>query len=397
VSSDASRHRLAILIFSPYLTPHVGGVESFVSELSEVMLRGTEVERITVFTAHLPPTSPPRETLSESYTVVRYPAVEPIPNFPVPKLWTASFWRALRSAGPRSHDLLVSHTRFFVSSALALACARALRRPLLHVEHGSDYVQLSGRASRAFARAYDSTIGRLVLRQADAVVAVSRAAAGFVRRLARREAYVIYRGMWPHRLASLSADRRVLDFARQRLVVSFVGRLIDGKGVSDLIRAFAQVAGNDSVLCLVGDGPRRAELESIAATLGIRDQVLFLGYLDEGQALSAILASDVVVNPSYTEGLPTTVLEAAFLGRAVLATDVGGTDEVLKDGRSGILVAPRDINSLARQLERLLRDPLLRQQLGSAAQIDVKNRFSWERSAQRFTDVVWSTIRQSGS
>jgi len=60
VSSDASRHRLAILVFSPYLAPHVGGVESFVSELSEVMLRGTEVDRITVFTSHLPPTTPLR-------------------------------------------------------------------------------------------------------------------------------------------------------------------------------------------------------------------------------------------------------------------------------------------------------------------------------------------------
>jgi glycosyltransferase involved in cell wall biosynthesis len=385
------------LIFSPYLAPHVGGVESFVSELNEVLLRRPEIERITVLTSELPPGAPGREASTPRCVIVRYPASEPIPNFPVPKVWSRSFWRALRAAAPRGHDVLVSHTRFFVSSALALVCARATGRPLVHVEHGSDYVQLAGRISASLGRVYDVTIGRVVLRGADAVVAISQAAAGFVWILARREAHVIYRGFWPHRLASLVADPRVVAFGRGRPVIAYVGRLIDGKGVPDLMRAFAQLEGPGAVLCLIGDGPRRSDLETLADELGVQDRVACLGYLDEAQALAAILAADVIVNPSYTEGLPTAVLEAAFLGRAVLATDVGGTREIIASQRTGVLVAPRDVESLARELARLLADAELRDRLGSAARLDVTQRFDWETSASRFCEVAQSAIDRLSS
>jgi glycosyltransferase involved in cell wall biosynthesis len=383
---------LRILIFSPYLEPHVGGLESFVSELNEELLRDDHLQQITVFTARLPETAPIHEGFGTRYRVVRYPAVEAIPNFPVPKLWRASFWRALRAAAPRGHDVIVCHTRFFVSSALALACARATGLPLIHVEHGSDYVQLSTRRNNAIARTYDLLIGRLVLRRADTVVAISRAAARFVHRLARRDSVVVYRGIGLHRLTSVPPDRRLLAHADGRNVVTYIGRLIDGKGVSDLVQAFAAINSGHSVLCLVGDGPRREDLELLARRLGIAELVLFLGYVNEAEALASIAASDVVVNPSYTEGLPTTVLEAAYLGRAVLATDVGGTSEIVTDGHTGVLVRPRDVDALGRELNRLLGDPALRSRLGSAARVDAQQRFSWEPAARRFVELAQSLI-----
>ncbi len=210
--------------------------------------------------------------------------------------------------------------------------------------------------------------------------------------LAGREAEVIHRGMWPHRLSSVSADPDVLRFAGGRPVVTFVGRLIDGKGVADLVQAFARISETRAVLCLVGDGPRRADLESLSRRLGVGERVRFAGYLEEAQALAAILASDVVVNPSYTEGLPTTVLEAAFLGRAVVATNVGGTGEVVQDGHSALLVAPRDSDALAAAIDRLLADPPLRERLGSTARAEAQARFSWETSAERFAAVARRTI-----
>src|ERR1019366_6400723 len=105
------------------------------------------------------------------------------------------------------------------------------------------YVQLSGRAARVAARLYDHVLGRLLLRHADGVVAVSQAAAGFVRDLAGRDAVVIHRGMAVQRMHAAAADRGVLEWARGRELVTFVGRLIDGKGVADLLEAFAATAG----------------------------------------------------------------------------------------------------------------------------------------------------------
>lgn len=379
--------KLRLLIFSPYFAPHVGGLEGYVSDLDDVLLGSGEVDEITVFTPWLPPEGPLTERRGPGYLVVRYPALELIPNFPVPKLWRREPWRALRSVGPSGHDVFVSHTRFFLTSTLALVCARILRRPLLHVEHGSDYVQLSGRLPRMAARIYDLLLGRLLLRRADGVVAISHAAAAFVERLSGRKVEVVHRGMWTERLEAVQPDGEVLEWAEGRPVISFVGRLIDGKGVPDLLQAYAEPP-LEAVVCVVGDGPRRVELEGLAVQLGISSCVRFLGYLPEERAWGVIRASDVVVNPSYTEGLPTSVLEAALLGRAILATDVGGTPEIVTDDEGGVLFKARDLEALRSGLERLLGDPKLRERMGSRARAEAAGRFDWKLSASRFAAIA---------
>jgi glycosyltransferase involved in cell wall biosynthesis len=381
---------LRLLIFSPYFPPHVGGLEGYVSDLDQALLDSGEVAALTVFTPRLPPESPAIERRADGHVIVRYPAFELIPNFPVPQLWRRAFWSALHSADPARHDLFVSHTRFFLSSTLALVCARIARRPLLHVEHGSDFVQLSGRAQRAAARIYDLVLGRLLLRRADGVIAISRAAAAFVKRLANRDAQVVYRGMWTERLALVALDQHVLEWADGRVVITFAGRLIDGKGVPDLLNAFARLdgAGAGAVLCIVGDGPRRQDIESLAESLGVADRVLMLGYLSEDRAWSVVRSSDIVANPSYTEGLPTSVLEAALLGKAVLASDVGGTREIVTDGEGGLLFAPRDLDGLHAALARLVGDADLRVRLGAMARSEAEGRFDWGVSASHFAEIA---------
>ncbi len=358
------------------------------SDLNDVLMRSERVDAITVFAPWLPQEGALAEDRGDGYRIVRYPAFELIPNFPVPKLWSRGLWRALRATRPAGQDVFVSHTRFFLTSAFALLCARAVRRPLLHVEHGSDFVQLSGRAPRAAARLYDLSFGRLLLRHADGVIAVSHAAAAFVQRLAGRHAEVVHRGMWVERLDAAEPDPELLEWAAGRPLVTFVGRLIDGKGVPDLLHAFAALDGAQQVACIVGDGPRRAELETLGEDLGISERLRFAGYLPEARAWSVIRASDVVVNPSYTEGLPTSVLEAALLGRAVLATDVGGTPEIVTDGRGGLLVKAHDVDGLRSRLTRLLADPDLRARLGSTARAEAVGRFDWPACAERFLDLA---------
>jgi glycosyltransferase involved in cell wall biosynthesis len=381
-----------LLIFSPYFPPHVGGLEGFVSDLDDALIGAVESDEITVFTPRLPASAPRRESRADGYDVVRYPAFELIPNFPVPKVWSPEWVRALRSLEMRSFDVFVSHTRFFLVSTLSLALARLLRRPLVHVEHGSDFVALDRRATRLAARVYDLLLGRLLLRRADAVVAISDAAARFVLELSGRRAIVIRRGIWRERLEAVAPDEQMLAWADGARLVTFAGRLIDGKGVADLVEAFAQIEDESVKLCIVGDGPRKAHLEALAARLGVADRVLFLGDVPEARAWAAIRATTILVNPSYTEGLGSSVLEAAVLARPVIATDIGGHPEVIVDGEGGYLVPPRDCARLRGRLEELLSDPDLCLKLGVGARAGVLDRFDWDVSAARFRAVAADVV-----
>lgn len=177
-----------------------------------------------------------------------------------------------------------------------------------------------------------------------------------------------------------------LDPAPPGPVLLEVGRLCDVKGQGELIAALPLLGHDDVSVLLAGDdieagGAYRKALESRAHELGVERRIRFLGYRDDVPALLA--AADVLVLPSWVEGLPLVVLEAMAAGLPVVASAVGGTPEVVVDGETGLLVPPRDAQALARALGELLADPARRRALGEAGRIRVRERFDAGAAAQR--------------
>ena len=381
---------MRLLIHAPYFRPHVGGVEAYVEELTEALWVSGRVEALTVIAPALPGGAA-LEHDARGTRILRYPGVEPIANFPVPRP-SRALARCLATAIDPAPDLVVGNTRFFPASAVALCQARWLRVPYLHIEHGSDYVQLDQRWAAAAARAYDHTLGRTVLLRADRVVAISEAASGFVERLTGRSPEVVYRGLPLQRLASVASAPDAPGLAAGRPVLVYAGRLIDGKGVRDLVEAVGGLA--EDVLCVVlGDGPRREDLERQAEARA-PGRFAFLGYVSEDHVIAWMKAADIVVNPSYTEGLPTTVLLAAACGTAVVATDVGGTREICPNGEAGLLVPPRNPELLRRALQRLLADPAERERLGDGGRTRAARLFDWPRCAEALLSVSGGAARR---
>ncbi len=138
-------------------------------------------------------------------------------------------------------------------------------------------------------------------------------------------------------------------------------RLDRQKGHATLLAALPRVPGVLAVLA--GDGPERGRLEQLAGTLGVADRVLFLGHREDAAAVMA--AADLVVLPSFAEGMPLAVLEACALGRPVIASDVGGVGEVLPR-EAGRLVPAGDAAALAEAIEAVLADPAAAARMGVA-------------------------------
>jgi len=167
-------------------------------------------------------------------------------------------------------------------------------------------------------------------------------------------------------------------------VIGTVGRLNPVKAFDVLIAAFARVvsAHPRARLLIVGDGPERDKLERIAGELGCREQVHFLGYRANPTRLMA--AMDVYVNSSMFEGVSLTILEAMTACTPVIATRVGGTPEVIRDGTTGILVAPDDPDAMAAAISSVIAEPARAQALGEAGRRDVEGRFSIETMVDNY-------------
>jgi glycosyltransferase involved in cell wall biosynthesis len=172
-------------------------------------------------------------------------------------------------------------------------------------------------------------------------------------------------------------------------VVGCVARLAHQKGIDVLLDAAPAVLKHvpDARFMVIGDGPLEVVLRRRAAELGVADRVRFRTDL-VGDARSVLSAIDVFVLPSRWEGMPIALLEAAAAGLPCIASRVGGVEEVLEDGVSGIVVTPERAAELATAVVQLLRDSFLRRRMGRAARERVSVRFGVDRMV-RDTELVY--------
>jgi glycosyltransferase involved in cell wall biosynthesis len=161
-------------------------------------------------------------------------------------------------------------------------------------------------------------------------------------------------------------------------IVGVVARLEPEKGHPTLLEAWPAVlrAVPSAYLLIVGEGTRRAAIESKARELRIAHRVVFTGRRDDVPAVTAAL--DVAVLPSYREAQGMVILEAMALSRPVVASNVGGVPEMIEDGVTGLLVPPRDAEALAAAIVRLLTNHPLADTLGRAGHDMVHDRFCIE-------------------
>jgi len=168
-----------------------------------------------------------------------------------------------------------------------------------------------------------------------------------------------------------------------RPLVLTVARLDAQKGITHLLDAAARVP--NAIFAIAGDGPDRTSLEAHASSLGITDRVRFLGHRRDVPALLA--AADLFVLPSLYEGLPLAVLEAMAAGVPVVATAIGGTSEIVRDGETGTLVPPADGAALATAVAQALSDRDRATRLASAARVLVQREYSAESMVRAVSGV----------
>jgi glycosyltransferase involved in cell wall biosynthesis len=187
--------------------------------------------------------------------------------------------------------------------------------------------------------------------------------------------------------------REQLGGSETRPLVLTPARLNAQKGHDTLLEAVAEVP--EALFLLAGDGPERQRLEALASDLGVSDRVRFLGRREDIPQLLA--ACDVFALPSLYEGSSLAVLEAMAAGIPIVSSAIGGTDELIDDGHSGLLVPPGDAAALAAALRRVLAVPQLREDFAARARERVDAGLTREQNADRVAEVYRELLSDSGS
>lgn len=353
--------------------PLIGGAETFVRDLSLAQMK--EGHRVTVFSSFMP--GRPAEETFAGVEVLRRPFPDGIFMREPPKL--GHLIRACAATRARLRPDLV-HVHFTQIAAWFETLSRpSVSVPVILTAHSP--LETVGT---------DPQLTRRILERADAVVAVSADV-----RAAIREEFLpdpashidlVLNG------ATLPSLPPAPVFSGPPTIVG-VGRLVESKGFDVVLLALTLLPGVRFILA--GDGPARAPLESLAARLGVADRVDFRGAIHPDTVPALMNEGDLIVMPSrWREPFGLVAVQAALMGRALVASRTGGIPEILRHGETGLLVPVNDPRALAQAVAGLFADPALNRRLGAAALIHAREHFSMERCAADYA-AIYQRVAQS--
>jgi glycosyltransferase involved in cell wall biosynthesis len=298
----------------------------------------------------------------------------------------------------RAERIDVLHSHMFRSSLFASPVGWFCHVPLIvETVHGREDWRRGWLKSRFVV---DRAAGRFV----DAYISVSTGCAEYLvnrKGLPAGKIHVIPNGCDLDRFTGWSgkppAMKDALGFRDGQPVLVVVGRLEPQKGHAVLLEALVKIRDEfaDVHLVCVGEGSLTDSLKAQTSRLGLTGQVHFAGYQRNTEDWLAM--ADIAVLPSFYEGMPLAAIEALAAGRAIVATAVDGTSEVVVDGKTGLTVPPGDAGALAEAICRLLRNPDQRRTFGAAGRQWVLEKFSEKMQLRRTQELYLSVLSKRRS
>ena len=296
---------------------------------------------------------------------------------------------SVKFALKNNFDIIHVHWPFPLS-IFGIAMKSIRNRPMIYTFYGADI--LLARRNGIYRM-----LLKLVLRKADKVTVISSYTKKILNEISPdTEVTVIPFGSSISSVldSDISSDRFIIRKKIKEIL--FVGRLVERKGVIYLIKAFRNILERYKEpirLVIVGDGPERNNLEQESYTLGIEQNVKFTGFISDNILSDYYNSADIFVLPAIidshgdTEGLGVVLIEAMLRGIPVVASNVGGIVDIVKNNRTGILVNEKDIDQLANAIIELLENKKRAKHLSDNAIEYLKNKFSWDYIVQKYLNI----------
>lgn len=269
----------------------------------------------------------------------------------------------------------------------ALLLANHLKLPYVVTVHGETIYKFEKYPSR-----YKNSI--TALENAQAVIGVSSVVIEKIKKITQnvRSMYKVFNGFNPDKSFTVDTDNvsRTVD-----IQILFAATLYERKGCAFLLRAFKHIYYEfpKTKLTIAGGGPQLTDMKHLSNSLGISDKVKFTGAISHVKMMQLMNECDIFVLPSWDEAFGVVYLEAMSLKKPIIATKAEGIADVVKDGINGLLVQPKNVNSIIEKLSLLLESKDLRMRIGNEGYQSIKQ-LTWENSAVEVVKIYENVLNE---
>jgi glycosyltransferase involved in cell wall biosynthesis len=359
-----------ILVITPFFYPHIGGSERYIEELYVYFQKhnpGVNVEVLCYNTDNVK-----EKEEYKGLTIHRIPCYKILKDqFYIPKILPLlSFLIKNRN----SYDLIHTSTRFFDSSWWGLLFAKATHSKVVLTDHCAYHPVHKSRIVSFLAKYIDLIISGLFLPLYDAIFVENMATKAFLKQAFNVNSELAYPGI--KKVVMVNKKQ-----SKGRIRVVYVGRLIESKGIKtlyDIVDTFPEVD-----FLFAGTGPLDTFLKEKKRKDGSKN-IYLLGKLSKDEVNKLLKTADIFAYPSWhSEGLPLSLLEAGSYGVPVIATNIGGINEVIENNETGLLVDPIDKEEFKKAISKLINDFELRKKLGKKLQKRIKKEFTWQKASEQ--------------
>lgn len=365
---------MKIVMLTPYYYPHTGGTEKYVKDLSIGLVQAGH--EVTVISNNVPIRKhAPAEEVVQGVKIIRLPAFD---TLYLPVTW------AFNLKLVEGYDIVHVHVPAY---SFLRAVGRKVKAPVVTTFH-CDIVSFDKFMGiplpkfflKAFEWVFDVFYARRHLPFANAIISTTESYA--------RTSFVLKD--FPHKVIPIGIhyenfDEKIKELGlaekRKKNTILFLGRLAANKGVHYLVEAMPKILSEvpDAKLIICGEGEEKAHLLALIRKFGIKNSVEFYGVVTFDKLVEFYATSTVFVLPSINrlEAFGIVQLEAMACRTPVVASNIPGVCSVMEEGKSGLLAEPRNPDSLAEQILKILKDPEMARRMGERGRQLIEEKYNW--------------------
>ena len=365
------KNKKTIAFFNGFYIPHLGGVERYTSKVVEILKKKYNIIIVTTNDNNYK-----SKEIIDDIKVYRLPVYSLCKNR-YPFLHKNSKYKELLDdLNKEKIDYIICNTRYYQTSILGSKVSKDKKCPLYVIDHSSNHISVGNKILDFFGSIYEHHLTKKIKRYNPKFYGVSKRCNKWLKHFDIKASGVFYNAI---------DDKVYNEFYHEvnngdTILLSYIGRIIKEKGVLNLLEAFSELRKKYSniELHIAGDGPLLEKIKNEYTDSHIH----FLGKLNYEEVMNLCVKTDIFVHPSmYPEGLPTSILEAGVMKCAVVATDRGGTKEVINNSNVGLIVK-ENVEDLVKKLDFLLSNYDEMNKLKENIHNRIIHNFTWKQTAK---------------